>query len=40
MENKTKKEYCYVLVLFLCDGAATLAGRGFVAAVMDGNVLF
>lgn len=30
-EKRTKKEYCFVLLLFLCDGVATLAGRGFVA---------
>ena len=38
-QMRTKKEYCFVLVLFLCDGAATLPGRGFMAAaVVDGKV--
>lgn len=37
-ESRTKKQYCFVLLLSLCDVAATPGERGFVAAVVDGKV--
>jgi hypothetical protein len=40
-EERTKEEFCSVLLLFLYDVAATLDRRGFVAAVVvDGRFYF